>query len=124
MLGLFLFIYLCYEYLFKSFTKSKWSGRNYCPHEIKKHDSKLDSNRPVRCEITGKVMTAKEYVYRWRFIAGTQAGEVYEPPPPPAPIGVVVPPPMLPGPPIGPDMYGAPDMYPSPGQYAPPPVVV
>jgi len=70
-LGISLLFYILYEYLAKALTTSRWSGRNYCPHEIYKHDTKLDSMRPVRCEITGQVMTAKEYVYRYRFIAGT-----------------------------------------------------
>lgn len=70
-MGLSLLFYILYEYIAKGMTTSRWSGRNYCPHEIHKHDTKLDSMRPVRCEITGQVMTAKEYVYRYRFIAGT-----------------------------------------------------
>jgi len=88
-LGISLLFYILYEYLAKGFTTSRWSGRNYCPHEIYKHDTKLDSMRPVRCEITGQVMTAKEYVYRYRFIAGTNpyydqiAPELL----PPAPMG-------------------------------------
>lgn len=69
--GLAFMFYVLYEYIAKGITTSRWSGRNYCPHEIYKHDTKLDSMRPVRCELTGHVMTAKEYVYRYRFIAGT-----------------------------------------------------
>eukprot|EP01001_Neometanema_parovale_P004233 NODE_1586_length_1674_cov_449.505480_g1508_i0.p1 GENE.NODE_1586_length_1674_cov_449.505480_g1508_i0~~NODE_1586_length_1674_cov_449.505480_g1508_i0.p1 ORF type:complete len:508 (+),score=121.17 NODE_1586_length_1674_cov_449.505480_g1508_i0:62-1585(+) len=69
--GLSALFYILYEYVAKNMTVSRWSGRNYCPHEIYKHDTKLDSMRPVRCELTGHVMTAKEYVYRYRFIAGT-----------------------------------------------------
>jgi len=71
LVGLACLFYVLYEYIAKAFTTSRWSGRNYCPHEIYKHDTKLDSMRPVRCELTGHVMTAKEYVYRYRFIAGT-----------------------------------------------------
>jgi len=69
--GLAFMFYVLYEYGAKWITTSRWSGRNYCPHEIYKHDTKLDSMRPVRCELTGHVMTAKEYVYRYRYIAGT-----------------------------------------------------
>jgi hypothetical protein len=76
LVGLACLFYVLYEYIAKAFTTSRWSGRNYCPHEIYKHDTKLDSMRPVRCELTGHVMTAKEYVYRYRFIAGT--GTYYE----------------------------------------------
>jgi hypothetical protein len=74
--GLAFLFYILYEYGAKVLTSSRWSGRGYCPHEIYKHDTKLDSMRPVRCELTGHVMTAKEYVYRYRFIAGT--GTYYE----------------------------------------------
>jgi len=85
-LGLSLFIYVAYEYFAKGLSSSRWSGRNYAPHEIAKHDSKLDSMRPVRCELTGEVMTAKEYVYRYRFIAGTnpyyEQPQQFQAPPP------------------------------------------
>ena len=148
------------------FTTSRWSGRNYCPHEIYKHDTKLDSMRPVRCEVsvctppsterrkgekaqtkgkllcasflvytyflaiytvclhfvpddaiflcfqlTGHVMTAKEYVYRYRFIAGT--GAYYEEPIPVAPMETI--PQAIMPPPIyttAPPMYtSAPPVY-------------
>eukprot|EP00996_Jenningsia_fusiforme_P000221 NODE_1178_length_1659_cov_97.677019_g1045_i0.p1 GENE.NODE_1178_length_1659_cov_97.677019_g1045_i0~~NODE_1178_length_1659_cov_97.677019_g1045_i0.p1 ORF type:complete len:527 (-),score=98.01 NODE_1178_length_1659_cov_97.677019_g1045_i0:77-1609(-) len=95
-----LFLYVMYEYVAKGFSVSRWSGRNYVPGELKKHDEKLDSMRPVRCELTGEVMTAKEYVYRYRFIAGTNP--YYEQPD------------FFPGPPV-------PPMIPS---LAAPPVVV
>jgi hypothetical protein len=75
--GLSFMWYVLYEYGAKWLTTSRWSGRNYCPHEIYKHDSKLDSMRPVRCELTGHVMTAKEYVYRYRYIAGTGGAVPY-----------------------------------------------
>jgi len=95
--GLACLFYVLYEYIAKAFTVSRWSGRNYCPHEIYKHDTKLDSMRPVRCELTGHVMTAKEYVYRYRFIAGT--GTYFEP----AVMGAydaIMPPPGMMAPPV------------------------
>eukprot|EP00999_Lentomonas_sp_LEN2_P001693 NODE_277_length_1737_cov_543.129814_g248_i0.p1 GENE.NODE_277_length_1737_cov_543.129814_g248_i0~~NODE_277_length_1737_cov_543.129814_g248_i0.p1 ORF type:complete len:523 (+),score=155.85 NODE_277_length_1737_cov_543.129814_g248_i0:76-1644(+) len=81
LLGLALFFYVFYEFCLKCcpFAASKHSKRHYAVHELKKHDQKMDSLRPVRCEITGRVMTAKEYVYRWRFIAGTQQAAEYVP---------------------------------------------
>jgi heme A synthase len=80
-LGLALLFYVFYEICFKCcpFAKSTHSKRAYALHEKKKHDRALDSLRPVRCEITGRVMTAKEYVYRWRFIAGTAQDVDYVP---------------------------------------------
>jgi hypothetical protein len=80
-LGLALLFYVFYEICFKCcpFAKSRHSKRAYAVHERKKHDRALDSLRPVRCEITGRVMTAKEYVYRWRFIAGTAQEVDYVP---------------------------------------------
>jgi len=80
-LGVALLLYVLYEFCCKCcpFAASKHSKRHYAPHELRKHDSQLDSLRPVRCEITGRVMTAKEYVYRWRFIAGTQQAAEYVP---------------------------------------------
>jgi len=78
-LGLALFFYIVYEICAKCCSHSKHSQRSYAPHEVKKHDLALDSLRPVRCEITGRVLTAKEYVYRWRFIAGTAAAADYVP---------------------------------------------
>jgi hypothetical protein len=88
LVGLACLFYVLYEYIAKAFTVSRWSGRNYCPHEIYKHDTKLDSMRPVRCELTGHVMTAKEYVYRYRFIAGCSEPVMMAP----APIGIMAPP--------------------------------
>jgi len=90
LLGLALLVYVFYEFLCKCCVRSKWSQRHYAPHEISKHDTSLDSMRPVRCEVTGRPMTAKEYVYRWRFIAGTQP-EI----PPPVSVYPQIAPPML-----------------------------
>lgn len=79
LLGLALFIYIVYEICLKCCVHSRHSQRSYALHEKSKHDLALDSLRPVRCEITGRVLTAKEYVYRWRFIAGTAAAADYVP---------------------------------------------
>jgi hypothetical protein len=80
-LALLLLFYVLYEFLLKClpFARSRHSKRHYALHEKSKHDAQLDSLRPVRDEITGRVMTAKEYVYRWRFIAGTEQAENYVP---------------------------------------------
>jgi hypothetical protein len=72
-------IYVFYEFCIKCCCKSRYSRRQYAAHEKSKHDTYLDSLRPVRDEVTGRVMTAKEYVYRWRFVAGTDAA-TYVPP--------------------------------------------
>lgn len=103
--GLAFMFYVLYEHGSKLLTTSRWSGRSYCPHEIYKHDTKLDSMRPVRCELTGHVMTAKEYVYRYRFIAGT--GTYYEDVP------------LAPT-----SMAYAPEAYIAPQAYMAPPVVL
>jgi hypothetical protein len=79
-LAIALIFYVLYEIFGKCFCHSKWSRRTYAAHELRKHDRALDSLRPVRCEVTGRVMTAKEYVYRWRFIGGTPAEADYVPP--------------------------------------------
>jgi hypothetical protein len=79
-LAILLIVYVLYEIVGKCFARSKWSRRQYAIHELGKHDRQLDSLRPVRCEVTGRVMTAKEYVYRWRFIGGTPAEADYIPP--------------------------------------------
>jgi hypothetical protein len=80
-LAILLIVYVLYEYLLKccGFARSRHSKRHYALHEKRKHDANLDSLRPVRDEITGRVMTAKEYVYRWRFIAGTEQANQYVP---------------------------------------------
>lgn len=105
LLCLSLIIYVFYEICLKCCIKSKHSGRELTLFEKKKYERTLDSLRPVRCEITGRVMPAKEYVYRWRFIAGTQEAANYVPPYPTQPMfaadgyaagtmmGSVVPPP-------------------------------
>jgi hypothetical protein len=85
-------IYVFYEFFSKCCCKSKYSRRQYAAHELRKHDDGLDSLRPVRDEMTGQVMTAKEYVYRWRFVAGTDAAVM-----PPFAGGTLLAPPMLPG---------------------------
>jgi len=72
-------IYVFYEFFLKCCSRSRYSRRNYALHERRKHDNSLDSLRPVRDEITGRVMTAKEYVYRWRFVAGTDAATFVPP---------------------------------------------
>jgi len=80
-LAIVMLVYVLYEYLLKccGFARSRHSKRHYALHEKRKHDANLDSLRPVRDEITGRVMTAKEYVYRWRFIAGTEQANQYVP---------------------------------------------
>eukprot|EP01012_Entosiphon_sulcatum_P056336 TRINITY_DN79981_c0_g1_i1.p1 TRINITY_DN79981_c0_g1~~TRINITY_DN79981_c0_g1_i1.p1 ORF type:complete len:530 (-),score=106.43 TRINITY_DN79981_c0_g1_i1:99-1688(-) len=115
-LGLALVWYVIYEFLCKCCSKSKWSQRNYAPHEIKKHDLYLDSMRPVRCEVTGRAMTAKEYVYRWRFIAGTQPE-----------LSLPYPPGLAPFPQINPDapvLYDTAPPPPAPYLAQQPPVVL
>jgi len=93
--------YVFYEFFLKCCCKSRYSRRQYAPHEVRKHDMYLDSLRPVRDEMTGRVMTAKEYVYRWRFVAGTDAATFV----PPFAGGTLLAPPTIGGP-----MYGAPPL--------------
>eukprot|EP00999_Lentomonas_sp_LEN2_P001384 NODE_241_length_1819_cov_214.674350_g215_i0.p1 GENE.NODE_241_length_1819_cov_214.674350_g215_i0~~NODE_241_length_1819_cov_214.674350_g215_i0.p1 ORF type:complete len:542 (-),score=159.05 NODE_241_length_1819_cov_214.674350_g215_i0:130-1755(-) len=62
-------IYLFNEYIFR--WKSVHSQRKYPWFAIHKQETKLDSRRPVRCELTSHVMTAKEYYYKHRFLAGS-----------------------------------------------------
>lgn len=69
-------IYLLHEYIVK--FKSRHSQREYSWSDIKKVNEETDSRRPVRCELTSQVMTAKEYYYRHRFLAGS--GDVAEAP--------------------------------------------
>ena len=91
-IGLWLMFYVLYEYCAKRITESRWSARFYAPHEISKHDKRLDSMRPVREEMLGQVMTAKEYVYRYRHLIGDHNYRKVPlalalcPPPPPAPL--------------------------------------
>eukprot|EP01006_Ploeotia_vitrea_P049793 TRINITY_DN67377_c10_g3_i2.p1 TRINITY_DN67377_c10_g3~~TRINITY_DN67377_c10_g3_i2.p1 ORF type:complete len:544 (-),score=64.51 TRINITY_DN67377_c10_g3_i2:248-1879(-) len=66
--GIAIVIYLLFEYLFR--WASVYSGRKYPFFEVRKIENRLDSRRPVRCELTSKVMTAKEYYYKHRFLAG------------------------------------------------------
>eukprot|EP01006_Ploeotia_vitrea_P031677 TRINITY_DN63990_c0_g1_i1.p1 TRINITY_DN63990_c0_g1~~TRINITY_DN63990_c0_g1_i1.p1 ORF type:complete len:528 (+),score=39.22 TRINITY_DN63990_c0_g1_i1:131-1714(+) len=68
MLGIAVVIYLLNEYLIRS--HSIHSGRDYPWFEVGKIERRYDSRRPVRCELTSKVMTAKEYYYQHRFLAG------------------------------------------------------
>jgi len=93
-LAISLTIYVFYEICLKCCSRSRYSRRNYAPHELKKHDMYMDSLRPVRDEMTGRVMTAKEYVYRWRFVAGTDAATFV---PPFAAGPLLAPPTIIPG---------------------------
>jgi hypothetical protein len=71
--GLAVLFYLLMEYIIR--YRSVHSQRKYAWHAIRKQETELDSRRPVRCELTNRVMTAKEYYYRHRFLAGpTTAG--------------------------------------------------
>jgi len=68
-------IYLLCEYVLR--WSSVHSQRKYPWFQIRKIENELDSRRPVRCELTSQVMTAKEYYYKHRFLAGpTAAGSV------------------------------------------------
>jgi hypothetical protein len=74
--GLAILFYIFMEYLIRS--RSVHSQRKYPWHQIRKIERELDSRRPVRCELTNRVMTAKEYYYRHRFLAGpTTGGSAY-----------------------------------------------
>jgi hypothetical protein len=64
-------IYLLNEYVLR--WSSVHSQRKYPWYQIKKIENELDSRRPVRCELTSQVMTAKEYYYKHRFLAGPAA---------------------------------------------------
>jgi len=64
-------IYLLNEYVLR--WSSVHSQRKYPWHQIRKIENELDSRRPVRCELTSQVMTAKEYYYKHRFLAGPAA---------------------------------------------------
>jgi hypothetical protein len=64
-------IYLLNEYVFR--WSSVHSQRKYPWHQVRKIENELDSRRPVRCELTSQVMTAKEYYYKHRFLAGPGA---------------------------------------------------
>jgi len=67
-LGCAIIIYLLNEYILR--WKSVHSQRKYPWFQMHKQETKLDSRRPVRCELTSHVMTAKEYYYKHRFLAG------------------------------------------------------
>jgi len=66
--GMAVIIYLLNEYFIR--CSSVHSQRKYPWFMIHKQETKLDSRRPVRCELTSQVMTAKEYYYKHRFLAG------------------------------------------------------
>jgi hypothetical protein len=61
-------IYLLNEYILR--WSSVHSQRKYPWFQVRKIENELDSRRPVRCELTSEVMTAKEYYYKHRFLAG------------------------------------------------------
>jgi hypothetical protein len=68
-------IYLLNEYILR--WSSVHSQRKYPWFQIKEIENELDSRRPIRCELTSQVMTAKEYYYKHRFLAGpVNAGSV------------------------------------------------
>jgi hypothetical protein len=64
-------IYLLNEYVLR--WSSVHSQRKYPWFQIREIEDELDSRRPVRCELTSQVMTAKEYYYKHRFLAGPAA---------------------------------------------------
>jgi hypothetical protein len=66
--GVLIIFYLLNEYIIR--FKSVHSQRKYPWFAIHKQETKLDSRRPVRCELTSQTMTAKEYYYRHRFLDG------------------------------------------------------
>jgi len=66
--GMAVIIYLLNEYIIR--CGSVHSQRKYPWYMIHKQETRLDSRRPVRCELTSQVMTAKEYYYKHRFLAG------------------------------------------------------
>jgi heme/copper-type cytochrome/quinol oxidase subunit 2 len=63
-------LYLIFEYFLR--FSSVHSQRKYTWFEIGRQERALDSRRPVRDELTSQVMTAKEYYYRHRFLAGPE----------------------------------------------------
>jgi len=64
-------IYLLNEYIIR--MKSVHSQRKYPWFQVRKIERAQDSRRPVRCELTSQVMTAKEYYYKHRFLVGSGA---------------------------------------------------
>jgi len=64
-------IYLLNEYIIR--MRSVHSQRKYPWHQVRKIERAQDSRRPVRCELTSQVMTAKEYYYKHRFLVGSGA---------------------------------------------------
>jgi hypothetical protein len=64
-------IYLLFEYVIR--MRSVHSQRKYPFYQVRKIETSQDSRRPVRCELTSQVMTAKEYYYKHRFLVGSGA---------------------------------------------------
>jgi len=64
-------IYLLNEYIIR--MRSVHSQRKYPWFQVRKIEAAQDSRRPVRCELTSQVMTAKEYYYKHRFLVGSGA---------------------------------------------------
>lgn len=107
--GLVIIFYLINEYIVR--FKSVHSQRKYPWFMIHKIETKLDSRRAVRCELTSQTMTAKEYYYRHRFlegagtttsgssVSGTFSEQLWEAPfnaPPAAPFTIAAPYPVSP----------------------------
>lgn len=62
-------IYLLNEYVIR--MRSVHSQRKYPWFQVRKIEQAQDSRRPIRCELTSQVMTAKEYYYKHRFLVGS-----------------------------------------------------
>lgn len=65
-----LLAYCFIELWLRYFWNCEHCGRKVTWPEHFKHSSKLCSSRPVRCENCTRPMTAKEYVYKHRYVCG------------------------------------------------------
>merc|ERR1712170_333486 len=70
--GVLILLYILCEFLLR--WRSVHSGRKYPFYQLGNIERRYDSRRPVRCELTSKVLTAKEYYYKHRFLAGPTTG--------------------------------------------------
>jgi hypothetical protein len=65
-----LILYIIFEFIARLLLECRHCTRNYGMFEIKKHECETCPQRPVRCEVCAKRLTAKEFVYKHRFECG------------------------------------------------------